>query len=228
MDFQILHEWNPDYTEAKNLQILLRENLNLSPRSINVKTVAGCDVSQAKWGRTFTSAVVIMSFPEFEILETAVSKVDVDFPYIPGLLSFREMPPLLESWKKIKIVPDLVFCDGSGSIHPRRFGLACHLGLWLNLPTIGCAKNLLCGQTSIPGEAKGSMTDVIFYDEVIGRAVRTRTGIKPVYISPGNLLSVGQSAKLVLDVCPKYRLPEPIRAAHRAANDARRSFLIQS
>ena len=221
MDFQSLHEWNPDYTEAKNLQIKLREYLDLSPRNINVKTIAGCDVSQAKWSNIFTSAVVIMSFPDFEIIETEVSKVKVDFPYIPGLLSFREMPPLIESWRKIKIIPDLVFCDGSGYIHPRRFGLACHLGLWLNLPTIGCAKNLLCGQTEFPGNDKGSRTNVYLDDEVVGATVRTRTGVKPMYISPGNLISLEQSIQYVLEACPKYRIPEPVRAAHKAANLAR-------
>ena len=226
MEFEKLHDWNLDFSTARNLQTKLHNRLDLTTLLSDVKIAAGCDVSQNLGSNVFTSAVVIMSYPEFEILETVTSTIEVDFPYIPGLLSFREMPPLLESWQKVKNVPDLVFCDGSGYIHPRKFGLACHLGLWLNLTVIGCAKNLLCGETVMPDEDKGCISDVILDGMIVGKSVRTRTGVKPMYVSPGNGIDIEQSAHFVLESCLKYRIPEPIRAAHKAANQARKGVNV--
>lgn len=225
MEIPELHSWDFDYRNARILQTKLRTRLNLNPLSSNIRTVAGCDVSNEKGGNRFTAAVVVLSFPDFSIIEESCAHCTVDFPYVPGLLSFREMPPLLAAWRKIECAPDLVYCDGSGMIHPRRFGLACHLGLWLGIPTIGCAKNLLCGDYETPGSRRGEWAKVYLDGEAVGAAVRTRADTKPMFISPGNLLSLEQSVQFTMEACPKYRLPEPIRAAHKAANSARKQSL---
>jgi len=221
MEIDNIHSWDLNYSEAKNLQKELRVFLKSNFPKKEIRLVAGCDVSYVASSNVFTSAVVIMTYPDCNVLETATASVEVNFPYIPGLLSFREMPSLLESWRKVENVPDMVYCDGSGLIHPRKFGIACHLGLWINLPTIGCAKNLLCGETIMPDDEKASMQNVTLDGEIIGKSLRTRSGAKPMYISPGNFIDVEQSASLVLKACPRYRIPEPIRAAHKVANAAR-------
>ncbi|MBC8277803.1 MAG: deoxyribonuclease V [FCB group bacterium] len=219
-----LHNWNLSSDQARNLQTELSSQLILTEKSITPNLIAGCDVSSEWHGNTLFAAVVIMSFPDFRIIEIATASAQADFPYIPGLLSFREMPVLLKAWAKIENKPDLVFCDGSGLIHPRFFGLACHLGLWLNLPTIGAAKNLLCGTCAEPGNDKGAFSPVTHKNIIAGSAVRTRTGVKPVYVSPGNLISVDSATTAVLQTSSRYRLPEPVRAAHKAANEARRQY----
>lgn len=219
-----LHNWNLSSDQARNLQTELSALLILSEKPPEFDLIAGCDVSCEWQGNLLFAAVVIMSYPDFQIVETEEAWEKTAFPYIPGLLSFRELPVLLKAWKKIENKPDLVFCDGSGLIHPRFFGLACHLGLWLNLPVIGVAKNLLCGTYHEPGNNKGASSPVTYNDKIAGSAVRTRSGVKPVFVSPGNLISVDSAAAAVLKMTPRYRLPEPVRAAHRAANQARRKF----
>jgi len=221
MEIRQLHSWDLNYAEARELQSELQSQLRLVPLEGEVKYIAGCDVSSALRSRNFTAAVVVMNFPEMEVIEKVSTELDVDFPYIPGLLSFREMPVLLKAWERITNVPDLIFCDGSGLIHPRKMGLACHLGLWLRIPVIGCAKNLLCGEYKPPNTEKTSVAEVEYEGEVVGAAVRTRTDVKPMFISPGNLISLKEAIDFVLKACPKYRIPEPIRAAHRVANEAR-------
>ncbi len=196
-------------------------HLHLKWKHREVRTVAGCDVSANPRERNFYAAVVVMSYPDFDILEQVCANMEVDFPYIPGLLSFREMPVLLEAWKQIKTIPDLTLCDGSGLIHPRRFGLACHLGLWLKIPVVGVAKNLLCGEYDELDSERGSVAQVRQNGEVIGVALRTKTDIKPLFISPGNLIDIERSIEFTLKLCTKYRLPEPIRAAHMIANQFR-------
>lgn len=228
MDIPDLHPWNLDYQSARDLQTQLRHRLDLTPGTIEFKKVAGCDVSSEWHGKTFFAAVVTLSYPDFTPIEDAVAECEVDFPYIPGLLSFREMPPLLKAFDKLKIRPDVIFCDGSGTIHPRGFGLACHLGLWLGIPAIGTAKNLLCGEHRAPGNDKGMWERVTLNGEVIGAALRTRQGVKPVYVSPGNMLSLEQAVEFTLKCCPRYRITEPVREAHRAANRARESMKIQN
>ena len=226
MQIPSLHTWNLDYQSACLLQTGLSARLDLKPRRLEPSIIAGCDVSSEFRSKRFFAAVVLLSYPDFTILEEAAAECMVDFPYIPGLLSFREMPALLEAWRKVEYRPDLIFCDGSGTIHPRRFGLACHLGLWLNIPTIGCAKNLLCGEYDEPGAQKGDWEIVCLEGEPVGAALRTRTGTKPMFISPGNLISLEQAVNYTLKASPKYRIPQPIRAAHNSANIARRSANI--
>ena len=186
--------------------------------SREIKTVAGCDVSGEFRGKKFYAAVVVMSYPKMEIIEKAWADGEVNFPYVPGLLSFREMPVLLKAFAQLETCPDVIFCDGSGTIHPRKFGLACHLGLWLNLPVIGVAKNLLCGEYGEVGMNQGDWSLVILDEETVGGALRSRNGIKPIFVSPGNRISLEKAVEMTLAVCRNYRLPQPIRAAHREAN----------
>jgi deoxyribonuclease V len=222
MKIEKLHSWNPEYDEARRLQEELSGRLKLTGAPAKVELVAGCDVSGESHGNKFFAAVVIMKYPGFEILETVSAEGEIDFPYIPGLLSFREMPVLLKAWEKIENVPALVFCDGSGLIHPRKMGLACHLGLWLNLQVIGVAKNLLCGEYNGLGTEKNDVALIQYHQEILGAAVRTRKGVKPLFISQGNHIDLHSAIEWTLKTCGKYRQPEPIRAAHNAANEARK------
>jgi deoxyribonuclease V len=158
-----------------------------------------------------------VTYPDFEPVETVVAERATPFPYIPGLLSFREGPVLLEAFGRLGSEPDIFLFDGMGIAHPRRIGIASHLGLWLGRPTIGCGKTLLCGRYGELGEQKGAAAPLVDKGETIGMALRTRTAKNPMFISPGHLADVPTAAELVLRCAPKYRLPEPIRLAHNAA-----------
>jgi len=164
-----------------------------------------------------TGAVVILSYPEMKLVETKVVHGRLNFPYIPGLLSFRESPLTLAACEQLEITPDLILVDGQGIAHPRRMGLASHLGLFLNTPTIGCAKSLLCGTQQTPGIEPGSYTEVVDNGETIGAALRTKLGVKPVYVSIGHKIDLENAIHWVLQCCQGYRLPEPSRLAHLAA-----------
>ncbi|MBL7191898.1 endonuclease V [bacterium] len=220
MNIPRLHSWKLDYESARLLQIELRSRLVLNSDLTKIETIAGCDVSQNMGTGLFFASAVIMDFNNFKVIEERTAAVEVDFPYIPGLLSFREMPALLKVWELVETIPDVIIVDGQGTIHPRRMGLACHLGLWLNLPTIGCAKKPLCGDFQMPSNERGSCELIRMNEEIIGAVLRTRSGVKPVFVSPGNLIDLDKSMEIVLQA-GKYRLPEPIRAAHTAANRAR-------
>jgi deoxyribonuclease V len=163
------------------------------------------------------AAVVVLSFPDLRIIETVLSHRPTPFPYIPGLLSFREGPVLEEAFEKLQREPDVFIFDGMGIAHPRRIGIASHMGLWLQKPTIGCGKTLLIGRFGELPDEKGAYSNLVDKGQVIGVALRTRAGTKPVYISPGHLADLPTSIELVMRCTPKYRLPEPIRAAHNAA-----------
>ena len=221
MNIPDLHPWDLDYESARKLQIRLQERLCLIPLDRDIKYVCGCDVSSPWRGKDFWAAAVVLNYPAMEIVEVAAAHHYTVFPYIPGLLSFREMPALLKAFRKLQTIPDLIFVDGTGILHPRKLGLAAHLGLWLDLPAIGCAKNLLCGQHQPIATAKGSSQPVTLDGEIVGAAVRTRTAVKPMFISPGNLVTLEDSIAFTLEACPRYRIPEPVRAAHKAANSAR-------
>jgi len=165
--------------------------------------------------------VVVATFPDFEPVETVLAEAPTPFPYIPGLLSFREGPVLVQAFAKLRAKPDVFLFDGMGIAHPRRCGIASHLGLWLGRPTIGCGKTLLTGKYGDLAEEKGACAPLVDKGETIGVALRTRTGRKPMFISPGHLADIASAAALVLACAPRYRLPEPIRLAHRAAGTAR-------
>ncbi|SHI97671.1 Endonuclease V [Malonomonas rubra DSM 5091] len=223
MDFPVLHDWSLAPAEAIALQRQLAQCVLLqdtSPRPI--KTIAGVDVSCRLHGRRFHAAVVLLGFPGMQLLETVTASLDIDFPYVPGLLSFRELPVILQAAEKLQRSPDLLLVDGQGLAHPRRFGLACHLGLWLDLPTIGCGKSRLYGEHDEVGDEKGAQTPLRDKDgEEIGSLLRTRNKVKPLYISPGHRVSLASATELALACCTRYRLPEPIRAAHAACNRQR-------
>ena len=172
-------------------------------------------------GRQY-AAVVVFSYPDLELLEARTHTRRLTFPYVPGLLSFREAPGILAIFRRLRMRPDVLICDGHGLAHPRRFGLASHLGLWLGIPTIGCAKSLLVGEHGPVGGERGSQAPLVLDGEPVGAALRTRSGVKPVYVSPGHLVDGPTACDIVLSCCRKYRVPEPIRAAHQLAGETRR------
>jgi len=188
----------------------------------NVSTIAGVDVGIH--GGILRAAVVVLNYPELGIVENATATRPVTFPYIPGLLSFREGPVILDAIEKISDAPDLVIFDGHGIAHPRRLGIASHIGLLIDIPTIGCAKSRLCGQYEEPGLDRGSHAPLIDKGETIGSVVRTRTGVKPVFVSIGHRLDLCVSVKFVLACCEGYRLPETTRKAHLMAGSKTTSF----
>ena len=223
MDFTTLHDWDLSTEDAISLQRRLAAQVVVSARLPDpIRFVAGVDVSCRWHGKRFHAAVVVLSFPDLQPVETAVASRGGEFPYIPGLLSFRELPVVLEALAKLRQRPDLLLVDGQGIAHPRRFGLASHLGLWLQLPSIGCAKSRLYGEHGELGLQRGDSTPLLSPErEEIGMLLRTRDRIKPLYVSPGHLISLEQAKELVLACCRGYRLPEPIRHAHQASNRQR-------
>jgi deoxyribonuclease V len=170
-----------------------------------------------RFTKTGTAAVVVLSYPEMMLEEVETMTGRAEFPYVPGLLSFREAPLALAAFEKLRITPDLVIIDGQGYAHPRRMGIACHIGLFLDIPTIGCAKSRLCGVHGEPGKEAGSISDLTDNDEIIGRVIRTKSDVKPLYISVGHKISLENAAHWVSACCRGYRLPEPSRLAHLAA-----------
>jgi deoxyribonuclease V len=222
MKVRRLHDWSLTAAEARSLQERLRSRLRLEEAPLRPRRVAGADVSCARGGNELFAAIVVLDARSLEVLEVARARGRVRFPYVPGLLSFREVPPLLEAASRLRLRPDLLLCDGQGLAHPRRFGLACHLGLFLDLPTVGCAKSRLIGRHREPGPRRGHHARLTDRGERIGSVLRTRDRVKPVYVSPGHRVGLDQARRLTLSLCRGYRLPEPIRAAHSESNRARR------
>jgi deoxyribonuclease V len=186
--------------------------------------VAGADVSYDRGSpdHDLYAAVVVLDVESLRVVEVAAVRARARFPYVPGYLSFREIPPLLDAFAKLEAVPDLIVCDGQGRAHPRRFGLACHLGVLLDRPTFGCAKSRLIGEYREPGPRRGAHTRLRDGREVIGEVVRTRSFVKPVFVSVGHRISLETARRIALRLAPRYRLPEPVRAAHREVNRLRR------
>ncbi|GJE04265.1 endonuclease V [Methylobacterium isbiliense] len=211
------HAWDVTPGEAVALQKRLAADL-VTDRPIDlaaVRLVAGVDVS-VKEGRS-QAAIVVSTFPDFRVVETVTAERPTPFPYIPGLLSFREGPVLEEAFGRLAAEPDVFLFDGMGTAHPRRIGIACHMGLWLERPTIGCGKTRLVGRNAPLPEEKGAHVPLVDRAETIGAVVRTRAGTHPLFISPGHLADIPTAVALVLACAPKFRLPEPIRQAHKAA-----------
>ncbi|MBN1162029.1 MAG: deoxyribonuclease V [Dehalococcoidales bacterium] len=211
------HSWQVTTARAKEIQLELAGEVSRVSNIATPRFIAGVDASVNRWTKTGTGAVVVLSYPSLEIVEIKVVTDRINFPYVPGLLSFREIPLLLKAFEKIEHVPDLVLVDGQGFAHPRRIGLASHLGLWLGIPTIGCAKSRLCGEHEVPLAEAGSSVQLIDNGEVIGAVLRTRTGVKPLYISVGHMIDLPSAVYWVMNCCRGYRLPEPTRLAHQAA-----------
>ncbi len=212
-----LHPWRVSTTEAIAIQRRLAPQVVLEGAPTHVRYVAGADISVNAAERKGRGAVVVLSYPDLSPVEQSVTEVGLTFPYVPGLLSFREVPVLMEAFAALSGTPDLLLVDGQGLAHPRRFGLACHLGLLYDVPTIGCAKSRLCGEHGEVALARGSRVDLRDGAEVIGAVVRTREAVKPVYVSTGHRIGLEEAAEWVLRCCRGYRLPEPTRLAHQAA-----------
>ncbi|QYJ15422.1 Endonuclease V [Rubrobacter xylanophilus DSM 9941] len=185
-----------------------------------VRHVAGADVS-TEGGMAYATAVVL-EFPGLSVVEVRGFEAPLRFPYVPGLLAFREVPAVIGALREVETPVDALICDAQGRAHPRRMGLACHVGLFVDVPTVGCAKSRLVGDFREPGEEKGSVSDLFHGGEVVGRVVRTRDGVSPVFVSVGNRIDLDSAVELVLACCTRYRLPEPVRQAHNAANRLRR------
>lgn len=222
MEVARLHDLDLPPAEARRLQDELAPRIEQGPalNSDEVRYVAGADVSTE--GDMGYAAVVVLSFPELEVVEVRGAEAELPFPYLSGLLAFREIPPVAEALRKVRTPVDAVIFDSQGLAHPRRMGLASHLGLFLDVPSIGCAKTRLCGTHDDPGSRKGSAEDLVHRGEVVGRVLRTRTNVSPVYVSVGDRIDLRSAVELTLACCPRYRLPEPTRQAHLAANRLRK------
>jgi deoxyribonuclease V len=221
MDISDLHPWNVTYEEAVKIQKSLRDKVILRELDKKIRYIAGLDVSYAKGGSTIWAGVVVLDFPSLVKIEERWSQRRVSFPYIPGLLSFREIPALLDALRKIELEPDLIFCDGQGVAHPRGLGLASHLGVLLHKPTIGCAKSLLIGEFNPVGEDRGDYVYLRYQNRVIGAVIRTRSRVRPIFISPGYGIILRDCIRFVLATCSHYRIPEPTRQAHLLVNSVR-------
>lgn len=203
--------------EAREVQSRLAKGVSRSGSVTAPQLVAGVDVSASRMKEAGSGAVVVLGYPGLELVEARVIRGEVSFPYVPGLLSFREAPLILRACEGLSMTPDIILVDGQGIAHPRRFGLASHLGLLLDTPTIGCAKSRLCGSHDAPDDERGSRAELVDGDETIGSVLRTRPGTKPVYVSSGHRIDLPGAVRWVLECCRGYRLPEPTRLAHQAA-----------
>jgi len=208
-----MHSWNLTPKEAVQLQRKLKNSIQTDIPFKRPRLVAGVDVAYLPQAKQSIASVVVLSYDGLETVESTVARSDTPFPYIPGLLSFREIPVILKAIEKLSSLPDLIYVDGHGQAHTRRFGIASHLGLWLKHPTIGIGKSRLCGEFRKPSQRRGSSTNLIHQGEVIGRVLRTRQGVKPIFVSVGYGLPLRECVRLTLAVTPRFRLPEPIRQA---------------
>ncbi len=224
-----LHAWDLSPTTAVALQKELRSQIVLQPLPTNIELVAGADVSFNKFSEVIYAGIVVLRLSDLTVVAKAGVVTTTKFPYIPGLLSFREAPALLEAWEKLDVRPDVLVLDGQGIAHPRRLGIASHVGLVLDLPTVGCAKTLFVGKYEEPGVVIGSRSVLMDKGEIIGTVLRTKNRVQPVFISPGHLSDVDSSADLLLRCVEgyaqgksKYRIPAPTRLAHLFVNALRR------
>jgi deoxyribonuclease V len=224
MNIQNLHSWDVTPQKARQLQEKLANKVSLKPMRKKPRFVAGLDCSLDKRAGKIFAAAVVFSFPELEPVEIVTATLPLVFPYVPGLLSFREIPVCLEAVKKLQTPVDLWLIDGQGIAHPRRLGLASHLGLFLNTPTIGCAKSRLIGTYDQPDVNKGDFSWLYDKNETIGAIVRSRIHVKPLFISPGHLCSLDDAISYTLACCRKYRLPEPTRIAHQTVTKAKNTL----
>lgn len=212
------HSWEVTPAKGRKIQEGLRDKVSRTWEGLEIRSIAGIDVGLE--GDKAQAAVVILSYPDLVPLEASRGEVEVSFPYIPGLLAFREAPAILAAMENLQSEPDLLMVDGQGIAHPRRLGIASHLGVILDKPAIGCAKSLLTGSYNDPPPEAGSFSYLYDQDEVIGAVVRTRTNVQPLYVSIGHRITLENATKVVLACTRGYRLPEPIRWAHRVAEGA--------
>jgi deoxyribonuclease V len=221
MKIKPLHTWPRTPKAAIELQRRLAVQVHLCPVAAEARVVAGADVAFSPDGGQVIAGVVVWDLAARTVIEQKLARVVCRFPYIPGLLSFREMPAVLAAFRKLRVEPQVVLCDGQGLAHPRRAGLACHLGLWLERPTIGCAKSRLCGTYTEPPVEKGTFSPLLLDSEQVGVVLRTRTAVKPLFVSPGHLCDHESAVRLTLAATTRFRLPEPTRLAHQLVSRAR-------
>jgi deoxyribonuclease V len=214
----LTHAWDLTPKEAIAVQKSLGERVVRSDDFGPVRRVAGIDTGFEDGGHTIRAAIAILSFPELELLTEWVNRRPTTFPYVPGLLSFRELPVVVEALAQLAEMPDLILYDGHGYAHPRRLGIASHLGVLLDLPTIGVAKKRLIGKHAVLADTRGAWEALIDHEETIGAVLRTRVSVKPVYVSTGHRVSLGSAIRFVLDCTTRFRLPETTRHAHRLAS----------
>ncbi|WP_414619426.1 deoxyribonuclease V [Calothrix sp. CCY 0018] len=220
MQIKQRHDWNLTTSEAKAIQEKLQKEVITEDKFKEpVKYVAGVDMGFEDNGKTSRAAVAVLSFPDLQLQEQSIAKRPTSFPYIPGFLSFREIPAVLDALEKINTIPDIILCDGQGIAHPRRMGIASHLGVIIDMPTIGVAKSWLIGNYEEVSQEKGSWQPLIHKNETIGAVLRTRSNVKPVYVSSGHRISLPTAIDYVLRCTPKYRLPETTRIADKLASN---------
>lgn len=205
-------------TDATRLQLEMREKIDLKPLSKDVKTIAGADISFNKFSTTVYAGIVILSYPEMVVQSYSLIAAETTFPYVSGYLAFREVPALMQAWEQLPEKPDVLILDGQGITHPRKMGIASHFGILNNQPTIGCAKSMLFGKFDDLGQEKFSTEPIYGKDELLGFALRTKKAVQPVYISPGNLITIGESLEVMKNCIGNYRIPEPTRIAHDKVN----------
>lgn len=213
------HPWPTNLEEAQAIQQRLRSDVVMHDDIGTIHTIAGVDAGYE--GDQAKSAIVVFSYPELEPLDYVIARRPAPFPYIPGFLSFREMPAALAALDELRVKPDMLLCDGQGIAHPRRMGIAAHLGVYTGMPSIGCAKSLLVGHHGTVPDERGAHVPLTHRGEEIGAVLRTRVGVKPVFISVGHRVSLDTALQIVLSCLTKYRLPEPIRAADSLASHGR-------
>jgi deoxyribonuclease V len=221
MECANLHPWDLQYSEAVKIQHELKDQLILKAPEMDLRLIAGADVSYSRGEDVFFSGVVVLEMPGMNIIEEATAEGRMDFPYIPGLLSFREAPVLIKAFEKVESVPDAIIFDGQGTAHPRGVGLASHMGLILGFPSIGCAKKNLVGSYEPVGSEVGAHTPIVFKGDVVGAVLRTKRNVKPVFVSPGHKMDIPSAIEIVMKTCRGYKLPEPTRQAHLLVNRAR-------
>jgi deoxyribonuclease V len=216
--------WDLTPREAMRLQEKLRDRVVLEDRFGEIRLVAGADLAFDPETNMAFAGVLVYRFPELEEVERRMARRKLRFPYVPGLLSFRESPVLLEAFARLRCEPDVILIDGHGRAHPRRFGIACHLGVILDKPTIGCAKSLLVGEHDDPGEVAGSTTALLLDGERVGIVLRTRDRFKPIYVTTGHRISLGSAVKVVRQCLDGFRIPKPTREADRFVRELRRAY----
>ncbi|WP_435237809.1 deoxyribonuclease V [Psychromonas sp. PT13] len=222
----ITHPWKITEKQALQLQEKLASKVIKKDKHNEIKLIAGVDVAYAKETNKIIAAIIILDAITFDIVETSIAEDIEQFPYIPGLFSFRELPSLIKAFAKLKNIPDLVVCDGQGYAHPRRFGLACHLGVIFDIPTIGCGKNRLLGTHDNVDTERGSIAPLIDNNEVIGNVLRTQNNIKPIYVSIGHKVSLETATRWILKLANHYRLPETTRKSDQAVKKAMSDFQL--
>jgi len=212
------HPWPKRVAQARAIQEELRARVIRHDVPGRVTRIAGVDIGIERRSDKARAAAAVLSYPDCRLLEQATVTRKIRFPYVPGYLSFREVPPVLAALARLSEPPDLIICDGQGIAHPRRFGLACHLGVLTDIPTIGAAKSRLIGTFEAPGGDKGQWSPLEDQGETIGAVLRSRTNVQPIFVSIGHRVSLDTAIRTVLECCKKYRLPETTRAAHRLAS----------